>query len=549
MVGEEILTATNPEIRMIYVTAGNPVCMAPNTAKIAKAFDKAEFVVYSGHFMDDTTDHADVFLPATTFLEEDDVVASYGHNFVGPVNKAIEPVGECKSEFHMFYELAARFPFAARYRKSVDEWLQVLCAPIWEQGCTLEELRKGAFRLDAPMVPYADKTFRTASGKYQFMTEFDDSGHPGSDPAYPYKLLTIAPHGAICSELTMAEHDALPAVVLHMGEAARLGLEPDRPVLLRSAYGAIKALLKVADGVRSDVVMAERGGWAKAGHGLNLLTRDMSSLVGQGTPFYETTVAVEPCPDDGLVGTRILVIQLSDHAPGGNFSKSLQREGALLQTLRPDQGDALPETPEDCDGLVVLGGPQHAFDDASAPYFQPLLALMRSFDAQRRPVAGICLGCQLLARAHGAKVWTMNGLEYGFVQHSATREAKDDPVLGPSLPLPRLMEFHEDTFGLPAGAVLLARGEQCAPQCFRVGRASYGFQFHLEVDATIARNWIELFRKRDVENYAVYREHYSEAFLDELAQELPLLTAGSEAFCRKVARHWLALCARLAPGA
>lgn len=69
-VGEEILNAEDPPIRMIYVTAGNPLCMAPDSSKITKAFGKAELVVYSGHFMDDTADIADVFLPATTFWKK-----------------------------------------------------------------------------------------------------------------------------------------------------------------------------------------------------------------------------------------------------------------------------------------------------------------------------------------------------------------------------------------------------------------------------------------------------------------------------------------------
>ena len=123
-VGEEILNARDPEIRMIFVTAGNPLCMAPNSARVAEAFRRMEMVVYSGHFLDDTADAADVFLPATTFLEEDDVVAGYGHNYAGPVNRAIEPVGQCRSEFRMFQELAARFSFADEYRRSVDDWLE-----------------------------------------------------------------------------------------------------------------------------------------------------------------------------------------------------------------------------------------------------------------------------------------------------------------------------------------------------------------------------------------------------------------------------------------
>jgi anaerobic selenocysteine-containing dehydrogenase len=291
-IGEEILSARDPEIRMIYVTAANPVCMAPNTSRMIAAFRKAEFVVYSGHFLDDTADQAHVFLPATTFLEEEDVMASYGHNYVGPVNPAIAPVGQCRSEFQMFHDLAGRFDFAARFQRSVKEWLHDLCAPIREQGCSMAELRKGAFRLNAPMVPYADKNFPTPSGKFQFMTEFEPGDLGRADPAYPYRLLTIAPHGFICSERTMADHSPLPVVILAESEAHRGGLKNGDEVLVESRTGSVRAMLEIKAGQRGDILVAERGGWLKAGHGLNRLTRDISSSVGRGTPYYETRVRV-----------------------------------------------------------------------------------------------------------------------------------------------------------------------------------------------------------------------------------------------------------------
>lgn len=534
-VGEEILNATDPEIRMIYVTAGNPLCMAPNTSRIAEGFSKAELVVYSGHFMDDTADAADVFLPATTFLEEDDVMASYGHNYVGPVNRAIEPVGECKSEFHMFYELAARFPFADQYRRSVDEWLLDICTPIWEQGGSLETLRKGAFRLDAPMVPYADKTFSTPTGKFQFMTEFEPPAGV-ADPRYPYRFLTIAPHGYICSERTAAEHEPLPCIRFNAQEAARKGLTDGSVVLVSSPLGQVRARLHTDPDMRPDVVVAERGGWTKSGHGLNLLTMDLPSKVGNGTPFYETTVTVLPVDDSA---PAILVIQNSDRAPGGNFCKELERRGAVLTTLLPADGDALPESPDGYDGLVVLGGPQHAFDDEATPYFAPLMQLMRDFDAAGCPVAGICLGSQLLARAHGAPAWHMDGLEFGYVTHRFTKTGAADPIFAGVEALPGLMEFHEDSFDLPEGAQLLVEGEECANQGFRTGNCSYGFQFHLEADSAIASNWLDLFKRGEIETYAGYRERYNTAFFRDLEARFPLLAERSENFCRKVAANWL----------
>jgi anaerobic selenocysteine-containing dehydrogenase/GMP synthase-like glutamine amidotransferase len=540
-IGEEILSAVDPEIRMIVVTAANPLCMAPNAGKVSRAFQQAEFVVYSGHFLDDTADHADVFLPATTFLEEDDVMASYGHNYVGLVNRAIEPVGECKSEFRMFYELAGRFPFADRLQRGVDAWLRDLCAPLLAQGCDLATLQKGAFRCQAPMVPYADRTFSTPSGKFQFMTEFSPDGVTAGDPAFPYRLLTIAPHGSICSERTMADHEPLPVVRLNAGEAAKGGLKDGMTVMVESPVGRTAAILQAEPGLRPDILVAERGGWSKAAHGLNLLTKDLASNVGQGTPYYETAVRVLPLPKDGRAGTRILVVQHSERAPGGTFCKELIRQGAVLTTIRPANGEPLPASAEGFSGLVVLGGPQHAFDDAASPYFPVLMCLMRDFEEKGKPVAGICLGGQLLARAYGGAPWTMDTLEFGFTRHEITPEGLSDPVIGGSLPLPAVMEFHEDSFDLPAGASLLVRGRQCPHQCFKMGKVSYGFQFHLEVDSEIVSNWFTLFREGGIETYKRYREWYDAAYFDDQTAKLPLLIAESEQFCRRISRKWLGL--------
>lgn len=294
-IGQEILEADNPKIRMIYVTASNPVCMAPNSQKVAQAFKNMEFIVYSGHFMDDTAEMAHVFLPATTFLEEQDVMASYGHNYVGPVNRAIEPVGSCRSEFHMFVELAKRFPFAHQFCKTSDEWLFDICAPIRSQGFSMGELNHGPFRIPEPMAPYLDKTFPTLSGKYEFMTDFDSDAFPPPNPDYPYTLLTVASHHHICSERTLSDHTPLPEVILHPEEARKLGIMDNQPVMVTSPVGRIKALLHTDSSMRKDCLVTIRGGWIKAGHGLNRLTTDMSSTVGNGTPYYETRVMLSPC--------------------------------------------------------------------------------------------------------------------------------------------------------------------------------------------------------------------------------------------------------------
>nr|WP_320010020.1 molybdopterin-dependent oxidoreductase [uncultured Desulfobulbus sp.] len=293
-IGEELLRTTNPKIRMAFITAANPVCSAPNATKVARALKQTEFVVYGGHFLDDTAELAHVFLPATTFLEEDDVMASYGHNYVGPVNRAIEPVGQCRSDFQMFSALAQRFDFAPRFCRDAQEWLEDICSPIKEAGCSLQQLKTGAFRMPEPMTPYADKNFPTPSGKFEFMTEFNADVFPPRDAEFPYTLLTLAGFDHICSERSLGEHAELPEILLQTTEANRLGLKDGDRVRLASVVGSMQVRVRTDDSLRADCVVAERGGWLKAGHGFNQITPDISSTIGQGTPFYETRVSIEP---------------------------------------------------------------------------------------------------------------------------------------------------------------------------------------------------------------------------------------------------------------
>ncbi len=291
-IGREILTASDPEIRMAVITAGNPVCMAPDSEQVARALQSLEMVVYSGHFMDDTAECADLVLPATTFLEEHDIMASYGHNYVGPVNRAIDPIGECRSDFELFSGLARLFEFAEEFCLPAELWLEKIGAPIFRHGCTPAQLRQGPFRMPEPMIPYADRRFPTASGKFQLLTDDNGMQPRTSDPAYPYTLLTVAAHHHICSERTLEEHAPLPVIRLHPEEAAERGLGEDRPVLVKSAAGEMRARLVTDTAVRRDCVLAERGGWIKAGHGFNRLTTAMTSAIGDGTPYYETRVTL-----------------------------------------------------------------------------------------------------------------------------------------------------------------------------------------------------------------------------------------------------------------
>lgn len=293
-IGREILEAANPPVRMAVITAANPVCMAPNSGLVARALDAIPFVVHMNLFLDDTADHADLFLPCAAFYEQRDLVASFGHNYVGPLLRAVPPPGECRSQFDIFMDLASRFPFADEFVKSEEEWLRLILRPLLESGVDWDALWQGPVRIpDAPMVPWADRTFDTPTGRFQLLPEVTACSDCRQDARYPYTLLSVGAAGSLCSERVPGDHGGPLVVAMATDEAMRLGIADGGPARLKSGLGALVVTVRHDPGLRRDVVACERGGWLKAGQGINLLVPDMVSAVGKGTPYYEALVDIE----------------------------------------------------------------------------------------------------------------------------------------------------------------------------------------------------------------------------------------------------------------
>ncbi|MGX6601785.1 type 1 glutamine amidotransferase [Micromonosporaceae bacterium Da 78-11] len=196
----------------------------------------------------------------------------------------------------------------------------------------------------------------------------------------------------------------------------------------------------------------------------------------------------------GSVGTA-LVIENDPTDDLRRLGEWLTEAGLELTVLRPHAGDELPETLDDYLALIVLGGDQSAYADASgtpgAPWFAALEGLLRKAVRHRVPTLGVCLGAQLLAGAHGGLVErSTSGPEIGPGLVGKRDAADTDPLFKWVPLLPDVIQWHSDEITeLPLTAVLLAASSRYPNQAFRLGDRAWGLQFHIECDVEMIEAW------------------------------------------------------------
>ena len=228
---------------------------------------------------------------------------------------------------------------------------------------------------------------------------------------------------------------------------------------------------------------------------------------------------------------NILVIQSSALDPVGVFGEHLVHQGAVLSVWLTEEEPTPPEG--DYDGLIVLGGAMNAHEDEKFPHLRDAVRLIQTFHYENKPIIGICLGAQLIARAFGSQVYAHRVPELGFCAVSAVESENLDPWLNDLPDELFLMQWHFDTFDLPPKAVLLMTNDICKHQAYRIGENVYGFQFHFEVTPEIVMSWLSMKTDWIDANYP-----YLESQIKTQVQAYGQLSAQ---FAQRVADNWLAL--------
>ena len=330
--GKALNTLTDPPIKALFVYNSNPAAVCPNHNEVIRGLERRDlFTVVHEQFLTDTTDYADIVLPATTFFEQKELQAAYGHYYLQISQQAIEPLGECRPNVEVFRGLAERMGFEDEcFRESVDELIDTALSSHnpWLKRIDRERLEREKHvrlkfenQLSVPgsqfseyFLPFANGNFPTRSGKAELYSE--KLLEQGLDPVVQFKPPTESRRSAKAKafplELLARKADNflnttfsnLPAVQemevaglleMHPADAHARGIKDDDPVRVSNSRGEIFLTARVDGKVQPGVVSA-RLNWAKLSPGkinINVLTGEKLTDLGNAATFYSTLVEVE----------------------------------------------------------------------------------------------------------------------------------------------------------------------------------------------------------------------------------------------------------------
>jgi anaerobic selenocysteine-containing dehydrogenase len=323
--GKALTELEDPPVKALVVYNSNPAAVCPDQHLVRRGLKRDDlFTVVHEQFFTDTTDYADIVLPATTFFEQKDLVSAYGHYYLQVSHQAIEALGECRSNVDFFRELALRMGFEEPcFRESVDEMIEAALssgAPPLE-GITRRRLEDDPYvRLNltgndgGAWLPFA-QGFPTDTGKARLYDEAlvqhgmdpvasfvapEESRHTAAARRHPLELLARKADNFLNSTFVNLpshrkmepHHDVLE---ISREDADSRGIADGDRVRIFNDRGEIFLRARVDGTVRAGLVSA-RLGWAKhspQGNNINVLTSARLTDLAGGATFYSVLVEVE----------------------------------------------------------------------------------------------------------------------------------------------------------------------------------------------------------------------------------------------------------------
>lgn len=318
--GQSILAAENPRLRMIWVERGNPLAQNPDTNTVLQAFRAMDFRVVVEQFMTDTAREADIVLPAKNLFEQTDLITSYWNPYIQLKPKVTEPPGEVKTELEIYHLLAGRLGYTpeeiSQYligfsEDAIENYLKEQLRTFPELN--FEHLRKGPLLADIhEEIAFADMNFNTPSGKIELFSEqaielwnvnplptYEEPHEflSSEKKNYPLHLLTPNTKNRIHSQFNNLEvirqFSPEPVVYMHPEDAIARNLKNNDMVNVFNDRGNITIKLKLDFSISPRCVSISNGWWISEGGNPNFLSAARETDMGYGTAFHDNLVEIK----------------------------------------------------------------------------------------------------------------------------------------------------------------------------------------------------------------------------------------------------------------
>ncbi len=307
--GHALTELDDPPVKALFVYNSNPAAIAPNQNAVVRGMMRSDlFTVVHEQFMTDTTDYADVVLPATTFLEHKDFQGAYGHYFLQISEQAIAPLGEARSNVWLFSQLAQRMGFPeACFLDGVDDLIE---QALIGRDTTLAELEE---KKRIRVAPGGSLPFATPSSKVEFYSSAlaaqgldplptfraPDESRGGIDArTFPLEFLPRKADNYMNSTFAnLPGHQKMESrgvVAMHANDAGARQIGDADWVEVYNGRGKLRLRARLDGSVPPGVVAASLN-WSKlsvGGNNVNALTSERLTDLGRGATFYSTLVEV-----------------------------------------------------------------------------------------------------------------------------------------------------------------------------------------------------------------------------------------------------------------
>ena len=321
--GDPGVLAGGPPVKAMLIQNTNPMSIAPDQNRVRKGFAREDlFVVVHEQFMTETALMADIVLPATMFLEHDDVYTGGGHSYVELAQKLVDAPGECRSNHDVICALAHRLGAEhPGFHKSPRELIDATLRDIgWGSFEELAAINWRDVQTDFAQAHFIDG-FAWPDGKFRFRANWSDvpfrSPRSGSwegiptfpdhwavtetcDDAHPFRLATSPTRSFLNSTFnetpSSRAREGRPCVLIHPDDLQALGLSNGEKVILGNTRGQVRIHAQAFEGLQRGVIVSE-GIWPNEafedGCGINTLTGSDSPAPFGGAAFHDNRVWIK----------------------------------------------------------------------------------------------------------------------------------------------------------------------------------------------------------------------------------------------------------------